>query len=141
MKNDSEKAIENSVIKWLNLQPGVFAFKVATAGVYDARRRFYRKADPNIVLGTADVLGVVTVDGIGVFCSWEIKTAKGVQSDHQKKYEALVSQNHGFYFLIRSIEDANRSIQIIRKVTWARLASSHPAVLEAVRVTSSLASQ
>jgi len=45
----------------------------------------------------------------------EVKSRKGRQSDNQKSFEALVRAKGGYYFLVRSIKDAEESLGFIRE--------------------------
>lgn len=102
-----EKEIENLICTWLNLQPGVFAFKVNTGGVYDVAKGLFRKnKNRHIRLGTADVICSISVAGVPVFAAFEIKTQTGRQSEHQKEFELSCKRVGAFYFVLRSIDDA-----------------------------------
>ena len=37
---------------------------------------------------------------------WEVKTPEGTQSDNQKEFEVNQKAAGGFYFIVRSVEDA-----------------------------------
>jgi Holliday junction resolvase len=71
MKQLSEKQIESQILDWLNLQPGVFAFKVNTTGIWDTNRNIFRRVtNKHIHKGTADIIGVKE----GKFFCIEVKT-------------------------------------------------------------------
>ena len=54
-----EKEIESQILSWLNFQPGIFAFKINTVGVYDSIRKVYRKnLNPFCLNGVSDILAV-----------------------------------------------------------------------------------
>lgn len=69
-RSDSEKAIETTILTWLNLQPGCFAFKVQTMGVYDQRKGLFRKAGKGVIRGTSDIIGLLH----GQMLALEVKT-------------------------------------------------------------------
>jgi penicillin-binding protein-related factor A (putative recombinase) len=69
----TEKQIESQILEWLNLQPGVFAFKVNTTGLWDAKRKIFRTIkNPYIHKGTSDIIGIKN----GKFFAIEVKTIK-----------------------------------------------------------------
>jgi len=82
----TEKQIESQILTWLNYQPGVFAFKVNTTGVYDPTKKCFRKiTNPHVHRGTADIIGVKN----GHFFAIEVKTPvaikkKPTQHDHNQ---------------------------------------------------------
>lgn len=108
-----EKHIENDILIWLNAQPGCFAFKVQTAGWYDQRLgRIRKNLSKFIIPGTSDILCCYQ----GMFISMEVKSEKGVQSDHQIHFEKLVkTKGKGPYFVVRSIEDADAALFCVRE--------------------------
>lgn len=118
----SEKEIENSVLEYLRYQVGVFAFKVNTMGVYDQRGGFYRKLSKFILPGTPDIIACVSVKGVGVFLCFECKAPDGRQSKDQKIFqEKLQDQSNGFYFIVRSIKEAEIALKMAIKNVSERI--------------------
>ncbi len=120
-----EKDIEQDILEWLNAQLGCFAFKVNTAGWYDQRLKVFRKNNSKFVIpGTPDVICCYGVwkklSGLGmgrvpIFISFEIKSSTGKQTLLQKNFEnALSEKSAGFYFVVRSIEEVNDALNIVR---------------------------
>jgi len=98
-----ESTIETEILTYLNIMPGIFAWKNKTMGVYDPVRKVFRKSNskftPN---GVPDILGVCN----GKFIAIEVKTEKGIVSNDQKKFIKQLEE-HGAYTLIaRSLQDA-----------------------------------
>ncbi len=111
----SEKEIENAVLEYLKYQIGCFAFKVNTVGIFDSRIGAYRKPSKFIINGTPDVLICYNVLGVGVFVGMEIKSHTGRQSKEQKAFEdKLCERSNGFYFLIRSVSEAEAALKKVR---------------------------
>lgn len=55
----TEKQIESQILYWLNFQAQTFAFKVNTVGVFDPKRKIFRRnMNPYLIRGTSDILGV-----------------------------------------------------------------------------------
>jgi penicillin-binding protein-related factor A (putative recombinase) len=88
----TEFNIEMDILTWLNLQPGVFAFKVETRGFYDEARGFYRRNRNRFVLkGTSDIIGIYQ----GKFLAIEVKTPTNQKRFFKKKTEHELNQ-HAF---------------------------------------------
>ena len=110
----TEKQIESLICTWLNYQPGVFAFKVNTTGVYDPIRKIFRKnKNKHLRLGTADLICAINIEGIPIFAAFEIKVPKGKQSQNQREFEIACKKANGYYFILRSIEDAEMALKDI----------------------------
>lgn len=84
----TEKEIEKQILGWLNLQAGVFAFKVNTVGVFDPTQKVYRKTSKYVVKGTSDILAIAH----GRFLAIEVKTPKTIRSFFSSKKEREVNQ-------------------------------------------------
>ncbi len=121
LQQPSEKEVENSILSWLQYQPGVLAFKVNTAGVYDENRKCYRKAGKFVIKGTSDILCCCSILGVPIFVSMEVKTFTGRQSDDQKDFERRLIAVGGFYFIVRSIEDAQKCLNKVRTEIMGKL--------------------
>lgn len=63
------------------------------------------------VKGSPDLQGFITVGGRAVYLGIEVKDAKGKQQELQKKYEQMVDNMGGYYFLCRSLDDAIKAIK------------------------------
>ncbi len=121
----SEKETENAVLEYLRYQIGILAFKVNTMGVYDQRGGFYRKLSKYVMPGTPDVIACVSVQGIPVFVGMECKAPKRGQSKDQINFqEVLQDRAHGFYFVIKSVKDAEDAIKLVRQTISARMLSA-----------------
>lgn len=126
MSSDLEKPIENAIFDYLALDRSIVAMKIQTQGVYDTEKQSFRKAGKNVILGTADILISMTIQGLPIFVALEVKSAKGVQSDNQIKFEALLLMNLGFYFVVRSVTDAQEAIGYVRAEVKRRITDLMP---------------
>jgi hypothetical protein len=124
-----EKSIESAILAYLASQTDVIAFKVNTMGTYDQRRQCYRKPSKYVLRGTADIIACLNVQGIGIFIAMEVKSAVGVQSEYQKNFAYRVRNQHGFYFLVRSIHDAERALDYARQFTLLKLSNTPEGVV------------
>lgn len=114
----SEAEIEDAIIRFLNCQVGCMAFKVQTKATFDARIGRYLKLPKNVMPGTPDVLCSYSPPGwpLPIFIGFEVKDADGRQSPSQKIFEqALKDKSNGFYFIVRSMKDAEIALEQVRK--------------------------
>lgn len=103
MKHEESK-IQSAIVRYLQ-EVGIFAFSIPNEFVKDARS-----------MGTAISLGLkpgvadlcVMVPGGVIFL--EVKTATGVQSERQKKFEARCKDLGIRYHVVRSVKDVESLI-------------------------------
>lgn len=106
-----EKPIEKAILQYLNALPQTFAFKVNTVGVFDPIKKVYRKPKSKYLInGVADIL-CQTPMGLIFF---EVKSPTGKQTDSQKTFEDNIKRSGGFYFVVRSVDDAEKAIKKIK---------------------------
>lgn len=121
-----EKQIENTILEFLKYKPGIFAFKVNTTGVFDKSRGRYRTLSKHVVAGTPDIIACVSVKGVGAFVGMEVKSDKGKQSKEQKSFQQkLQTRANGYYFIVRSIKDADEALESVRKAISLRIACAY----------------
>lgn len=112
-----EKKIEEGILYYLNYQLGCFAFKVETKASYDPRRGIHLTLNKLVIPGTADILCCFS----GIFIAFEVKTRLGRQSDHQKAFQEKVqSKGKGFYFIVRSVKDAENALSEVKEKIWPK---------------------
>lgn len=84
-----EKEIENQILTFLNELPRCFAFKVATTGYYDAKKRVFRKnLSRYIIRGTSDIIGLFQ----GTFFAIEVKSPQGMREYLRQSNERVKNQ-------------------------------------------------
>ena len=81
----SEAVIQKEILTFLSLH-GLFVFRVNTTGVFDPRRKVFRKLGGFSMKGVADILGILPN---GQFLAIEVKTASGKQSPFQKNFRLM----------------------------------------------------
>lgn len=74
-----------------------------------------------LVKGGADLVGVLTVQGVGVFLAVEVKTPTGRLSPDQKLFGELVQRCGGVFIVARSVDD------FVAQATAARARLEAPA--------------
>lgn len=116
----SETEIEDAILDYLRYQVGVFAFKVKIKATFDAGGGYYRKLPKHVLPGTPDIIACIDVNGIGVFAGMEVKTPTGRQSKEQVDFQdKLQDRANGFYFILRSVKDAEEAVKFVRDKTTA----------------------
>lgn len=100
-----EKALEKAILDWLNILEGCFAFKLNNTGVYDPKRRVYRKPHSvHIHKGVPDILGVYK----GQFFAIEVKAGYNKASTDQKKFIERLVSNGGFAWITNDVEQCKQ---------------------------------
>jgi hypothetical protein len=99
----TEAQIQARVLLTLGRRPDVRLFRNNVGAYKDATgtlRRF------GLLVGSADLIGWVVVDGRAIFLSVEIKTPKGKPSPEQETWLRNVRRMGGIAFIARSPEEA-----------------------------------
>lgn len=104
-----ETQIELQVCHLLRAK-NIFFWKQPSRGYWDAKRKVFRRdVNPFVGRGVPDIIFLID----GHFCSFEIKSEKGVQSEDQKTFETRCKAAGAFYFLIRSVEEAESVLKLL----------------------------
>lgn len=98
IKPETANRITANILKTVNFQPGCYAFRVNTTGIWDEKKQVFRTSAQK---GTADILACIH----GMFYAFEVKAGKDRQSDNQKVFQFWVEKAKGKYFLIRSTDE------------------------------------
>lgn len=84
--------------------------------------RIMRKANGQVfckrVQGGLDKTGIPDIEGVysGRYVGFEVKAGKGLVSESQKGFKALVEAQGGFYFVVRGIDDVVAALTTIESV-------------------------
>ena len=106
-----EKDIERQVLDFLHLNK-YFAWKNPTGGYFDANKGVMRRhASRYAIRGTPDIILIIQ----GKFVGLEVKSKKGLQSEHQKEFESRCRLAGGHYFIIRSVEDLMQALDVVEE--------------------------
>lgn len=133
-----EKQIETQILRWLNFQKDIYAFKINTVGIYDSRKGVYRtNRNPFVVNGCSDILGLIRSEreNQGIFFAIEVKTPKTIKniSDNQKAFLSKVSEQKGYTLVTDRLDVVIPFIeQIRREINYSSLSQVkklEPAVL------------
>ena len=115
----SEANIQQSIMNWgeWQKQNGIGMFRINVIGVPVGEGKF--RPSPNV--GMADIYMSVQTEGISIGVWLEVKKHGGRQSKTQKEFEKKVVEQSGWYFIVKSIEDVQEVIKIIREDTWKKI--------------------
>jgi len=105
--NIPEKVIQKHIIEYLRFT-GAVAGKTKTTGVYDAKRRCFRK-DPMLFSGFPDLAFFYKK----TFGFVEVKSKTGKQSDEQRMFEKLCNDSGIIYILAKSVDDVRNILEKI----------------------------
>ena len=90
-----EKLLETRILDWLNSLSECFAFKINTTGIYDAKRKVWRKNNGrHIHNGTCDIFGVIDKQFFGI----EVKAGYNKPSADQIKFMGRIKLANGITF-------------------------------------------
>ena len=103
----TEAAVQSEIHRAIGSRPTVRLWRANTGAARDIRTG--RAVRFNIP-GTPDLIGIVSVGGIGAFLGIEVKSAKGRQTKAQKNFQAMIVARGGCYILARSVEDAEEGL-------------------------------
>jgi len=83
MSGVSEKEIENAMLRYLNMMPDCWAYKINNVGIYDPKKKTYRAVKNKFVLkGTPDILGIYKGKPLAI----EVKGPRGKVSKEQQDF-------------------------------------------------------
>ena len=119
--NPSEGQIQASILSWGQWQNGVQMFRINVIGVQMKDGKFR----PSTNVGMADIHMSVMTEGISIGVWLEVKKKGKYQSRTQKEFEKKVKSTDGWYFIVRSIEDVQEVVRIIRDDTWKKIKKLH----------------
>ena len=72
---------------------------------------------PSTNKGMADIHATLIVEGIPVSVWLEVKTKKGKLSANQKAFQESIEAAGGFYYVVRSIENVEFALAVVRQKT------------------------
>lgn len=80
---------------------GHLAWNNNTVGVYDPKRKIYRKNKDRSAIGSGDIIACIN----GKYVEIEIKIGRDKQSPAQQMHETRVLKAGGRYVIVKSYED------------------------------------
>ena len=101
-----ETQIQKAIMEFLRFQK-IQCWRIKTVGIPNGEGAFRYN---NEMRGMADIC--LIFKGLSVW--FEVKTATGKQTPHQKEFQRQVESAGGFYFLVRSVDDAVSAINQLK---------------------------
>jgi len=109
----SESQIQKEILKWLSCLPKfeIFAWRNYVGPIVrgSGDSKFYTK---NPCPGRPDIEAVI----YGRYVGLEVKTKKGHLSQAQITFKSRIEKVGGFYFVVRSLDDAMGVIEMVREM-------------------------
>lgn len=101
----SEKQLETSILDWLNLIDGCFAIKINTTGIFDPKRKVWRRiTNKHIHTGTADILFCYR----GRFGAIEVKVGTNKPKENQIEFLKRIKKNGGISFWTNDFQQCKK---------------------------------
>lgn len=130
-----EGRIKQAICEYLFFRRDVFLYLTPSVGIYDQKTKRYRRKNGKFdKKGVPDIQVILKVKGIPVSVGMEVKTLKGEQSADQRMFEAQMDAFGAWYFVVRSVLDADRALAMVYQdtVNKIKLANSQPIAPELV---------
>lgn len=103
----SEKQIENEILYLMNQISGCFAWKNHSTGIFDPRRKVFRKLQGFAIKGVSDIIGIYK----GRMLCLEVKSATGKLRPEQKKFLEKMQELGAVTAVVRCWPDAQRVLE------------------------------
>jgi len=100
----SESDIQYAICEYLAMR-GYFFFRENNVAVFDRKDGRFRAMPKYSMYGVSDILLLHD----GTLYAIEVKTPRGRQSAHQKRFQEYVENNGGVYLLVTSIDDVQQA--------------------------------
>ena len=116
---ETEAQIQKAIMQWGQYKK-VLMHRINVIGtpLHKDGLTVYR---PSTNKGMADIHATVLVEGIPVSVWLEVKTKKGKLSPNQKAFQESIEAAGGFYYVVRSIEDVEFALAIVRQKTMQHI--------------------
>lgn len=102
-----EKDIKRQIIQWLFMQKNCFAWINTSVGVFDAKKKTYRRTiGVGRINGTSDILGIWQRR----FLAIEVKRPGGKLTHDQIVFLERVRENGGIAFTAYSLDDVIKNL-------------------------------
>lgn len=124
MSQNGETRIQNSALLAVGKLPAVLAMRLQSGvfRAYDEPGKIVRIGQP----GLADTMMIVATEitpemvgkTVGIAVAAEIKTAKGRQSDAQRRWQQAFERRGGVYALVRSPTEMIDLVERVQRGNW-----------------------
>ena len=112
---ETEAQIQKAILQWGAIKR-ILMHRINVIGtpLHKNGLTVYR---PSTNKGMADIHATVVVGGIPVSVWLEVKTKKGKLSANQKAFQESIEAAGGFYYVVRSIDDVEFALAVVRQKT------------------------
>lgn len=121
-----EGIVKSSILLFLEVYSKKFPIMFWTqesVGIYDARLGGFRNKKSRFQKnGVADIILIKNFNDLPIVIFLEVKSDKGKQTDSQKEFEREIKEINGFYFVVKSIDDTIKCLEIVRDIVEAKIA-------------------
>jgi hypothetical protein len=102
----NESTILAETLLRIGSRPDARFFRNNSGALRDSTGRLIRYG----LVGSADILGVLCVQGLGVAVGIECKSQTGKQTKQQRAFQAALTRMGGIYILARSADQAEQEL-------------------------------
>ena len=110
-----EGAIKKAICQYLERCQDIFFWVQESQGTFDTRRKIFRKKNSKYQRnGVPDINVFLKYGKIVFYVGLEVKSETGKQTKSQIDFESDFKEFGGFYFIVRSPEDAQKAVNAAR---------------------------
>lgn len=102
----SEKNIENAILHALSLLPGCKVWKNQSVGIFDPKKKIFRRPSKYQINGVSDILGIYK----GRMICLEVKSKTGKLSPHQKAFLDEMKALGAISACVKSVDEAFHAV-------------------------------
>ena len=122
---ETEAQIQKAILQWGTYKK-ILMHRINVIGTPVHKKDGSTGYRPSTNAGMADIHATVVVEDIPVSVWLEVKTKTGKQSPKQKQFQDAVEAAGGYYFIVRSIDEVDESLRLVKQLTWEDLANAIP---------------
>ena len=120
----SEREIQHAIRAALGRRRDVLLYRNDVGSVArPGPRGAMRTTRYGLTVGSSDLVGVLTVNGVGIALFIEVKSTSGRLSPEQLDFQALTTARGAVHLVARSVDDAVAGIDTARAALASRIAS------------------
>ena len=122
---ETEAQIQKAILQW-GMYKKILMHRINVIGTPTHRKDGSTGYRPSTNAGMADIHATIMVEDIPVSVWLEVKTKTGKQSPRQRQFQEAVEAAGGYYFIVRSIDEVDESLRLVKQLTWEDLANAIP---------------
>ena len=122
---ETEAQIQKAILQWGTYKK-ILMHRINVIGTPVHKKDGSTGYRPSTNAGMADIHATIMVEDIPVSVWLEVKTKTGKQSPKQKQFQEAVEAAGGYYFIVRSIDEVDESLRLVKQLTWEDLANAIP---------------